>query len=273
MLNSQFQQRTATSLKPPLKWAGGKRWQVPDVRRIWEPHAHRRLIEPFCGGLAIALALEPTHALLNDANPHLINFYRWLQRGLRIELTMENREELFYASRDRFNTLLSHGQDDGVEAAGLFYYLNRTGFNGLCRFNQSGLFNVPFGRYARIRYTKDFSDTAMRWRAGRSRARTSSRCRSTTKTSSMRIRRMTWSSRSTRARDSRGPIRSARPSGSRTIVDQSCSSTRRRGASKRSIESSAIVCDSSRRLAGSTTRAIGRRRAKSWPRATFEIEA
>ena len=103
---------------------------------------------------------------MNDANPHLINFYRWLQRGLRIELTMENREELFYASRDRFNTLLSHGQDDGVEAAGLFYYLNRTGFNGLCRFNQSGLFNVPFGRYARIRYTRDFSeyrDALARW--------------------------------------------------------------------------------------------------------------
>ncbi len=43
------------------------------------------------------------------------------------------------------------------EAAGLFYYLNRTGFNGLCRFNRTGQFNVPFGRYARIAYTRDFT--------------------------------------------------------------------------------------------------------------------
>ena len=154
MPHSQFH----VSLRPPLKWAGGKRWQVPDVRRLWEPHSHRRLVEPFCGGLAIALALQPSRALLNDANPHLINFYRWLQRGLRIDIAMENREALFYDHRDRFNTLLRGGQDESREAAGLFYYLNRTGFNGLCRFNRSGQFNVPFGRYARIRYLKDFSD-------------------------------------------------------------------------------------------------------------------
>ncbi|HXH28259.1 MAG TPA: DNA adenine methylase, partial [Candidatus Polarisedimenticolia bacterium] len=43
------------------------------------------------------------------------------------------------------------------EAAELFYYLNRTGYNGLCRFNRAGLFNVPFGRYAAIRYAADFS--------------------------------------------------------------------------------------------------------------------
>ena len=145
------------SLKPPLKWAGGKRWQVPQVSRIWRPHLHRRLVEPFCGGLAIALALGPERALLNDANPHLINFYQWLQRGLQIDLPMENSEVLFYQHRDRFNALLSQGGQDSSEAAGLFYYLNRTGFNGLCRFNRSGRFNVPFGRYARIRYVRDFS--------------------------------------------------------------------------------------------------------------------
>jgi DNA adenine methylase len=74
------------SLKPPLKWAGGKRWQVPHLRPLWQPHAHRRLVEPFCGGLAVALGLLPSRALLNDANPHLINFYRWLQKGLRIDV-------------------------------------------------------------------------------------------------------------------------------------------------------------------------------------------
>ena len=148
------------ALRPPLKWAGGKRWQVPHLRPLWARHHQRRLVEPFCGGLAVTLGLLPHRALLNDANPHLVNFYQWLRRGLRIESPMRNDERLFYRQRTRFNVLLTSGQGDTSEAAGLFYYLNRTGFNGLCRFNRSGEFNVPFGRYARITYTSDFSDYA-----------------------------------------------------------------------------------------------------------------
>ena len=144
-------------LRPPLKWAGGKRWQIPHLRPLWKPHAHRRLVEPFCGGLAVALGLAPVSALLNDANPYVINFYRWLQRGLRTDLPMENSEEMFYRQRDRFNALLSAGKGESREGAALFYYLNRTGFNGLCRFSRQGAFNVPFGRYARIGYVRDFS--------------------------------------------------------------------------------------------------------------------
>lgn len=144
------------SLRPPLKWAGGKRWQVPHLRPIWKPHSHRRMVEPFCGGLAVTLGLMPSAAVLNDANPHLVNFYRWLQKGLRVDLLMENNEALFYKHRERFNALLAAGEADSREAAGLFYFLNRTGFNGLCRFNRQGEFNVPFGRYARITYTKNF---------------------------------------------------------------------------------------------------------------------
>ncbi len=146
----------ASSLRPALKWAGGKRWQVPHVRPLWQPHSRRRLVEPFCGGLAMALGLMPERALLNDANPHLINFYRWLQRGLRTAIPMENRERLYYRHRDRFNALLREDQGDTAEAAALFYYLNRTGYNGLCRFNRQGEFNVPFGRYKKITYTRDF---------------------------------------------------------------------------------------------------------------------
>jgi len=145
------------SLRPPLKWAGGKRWQVPHLRPLWEAHKRCRLVEPFCGGLAVTLGLAPDRAALNDANPHLINFYRWLQRGLTIEIAMENREADFYEQRDRFNALLAAGRGDSREAASLFYYLNRTGYNGLCRFNRQGSFNVPFGRYKRIRYVRDFT--------------------------------------------------------------------------------------------------------------------
>lgn len=114
------------------------------------------MVEPFCGGLAVTLGLMPSAAVLNDANPHLVNFYQWLQKGLRIDLLMENNEALFYKHRERFNALLAAGEADSREAAGLFYFLNRTGFNGLCRFNRQGEFNVPFGRYARITYTKNF---------------------------------------------------------------------------------------------------------------------
>ena len=142
---------------PPLKWAGGKRWQVPHLRTLWRAHRHRRLVEPFCGGLAVVLGLAPDRALLNDANPHLINFYRWIQLGLETDLEMTNRKTLFYQHRARFNALLAEGADTTADAAALFYYLNRTGYNGLCRFNRQGKFNVPFGQHARITYLRDFS--------------------------------------------------------------------------------------------------------------------
>ena len=143
--------------RPPLKWAGGKRWLVPHLLPLWERHRRRRLVEPLCGGLAATLGLMPQQALLNDINPHTINFYRWLKSGLRITLRMRNEPELFYSHRSRFNALIAHGQGNTAEAASLFYYLNRTGYNGLCRFNSRGEFNVPFGRYARINYTTDFT--------------------------------------------------------------------------------------------------------------------
>ncbi len=149
----------ADALSPPLKWAGGKRWQVPHLRPLWEPHAGRRLVEPFCGGLAVALRLRPARALLNDANPHLIHFYKWVQKGMRLDIVpMENREATYYQHRERFNALLRRGKAHSQEAAALFYYLNRTGYNGLCRFNASGEFNVPFGRYKTITYATSFAE-------------------------------------------------------------------------------------------------------------------
>ncbi len=71
---------------------------------------------------------------------------------------MRNDETTFYAQRDRFNQLIREGISDGMEAASLFYYLNRTCYNGLCRFNSKGEFNVPFGRYKKIIYKTDFSE-------------------------------------------------------------------------------------------------------------------
>ncbi|HKP47780.1 MAG TPA: Dam family site-specific DNA-(adenine-N6)-methyltransferase [Pyrinomonadaceae bacterium] len=144
------------SLRPPLKWAGGKRWLVPFLKEIWHQNAGRAYVEPFCGGLAVALGIGPSEALLNDANPHLINFYSRLRRGLSITITMKNDEQLFYRHRTRFNELIKTRKQNSTEAAQLFYYLNRTCFNGLCRFNRSGEFNVPFGRHTSITYERDF---------------------------------------------------------------------------------------------------------------------
>ena len=135
---------------------------------LWRPNAHRRLVEPFCGGLAVALGLKPVRALLNDVNPHLINFYRQLKEGLKPTEAFRNLKRPYYEARDEFNALLSTERGNTRRAAELFYYLNRTGYNGLCRFNRQGVFNVPFGRYKTINYftARDFRpyvDTFRDW--------------------------------------------------------------------------------------------------------------
>ena len=147
-------------LKPPLKWAGGKRWLVPYLQPLWEINSSRRLVEPFCGGLSVSLGLMPDRALLNDLNPHLINLFNKIKDGLTLEMHLENNRDLYYSYRKKFNNMILEGRHHSVEAAELFYYLNRTGYNGLCRFNRKGLFNVPFGRYKKINYRCDFKPYA-----------------------------------------------------------------------------------------------------------------
>jgi DNA adenine methylase len=144
-------------LRPPLKWAGGKRWLLPHLRPLWEPYRARRLVEPMCGGLAVTIGLKPQNALLNDISAHACNFYNWLKIGLTITLPMRYEAALYYKYRTRFNQLIADGGAGSAEAAALFYYLNRTCYNGLCRFNSRGEFNVPFGRYTKINYKTDFS--------------------------------------------------------------------------------------------------------------------
>ncbi|HBG02013.1 MAG TPA: adenine methyltransferase [Firmicutes bacterium] len=167
-MSAQPQRKTTSkgSLKPILKWAGGKRWLVPHLEPIWSPFNHMRLVEPFGGGLAVTLGLNPHAALVNDINPHLINLYRWVKTGLRITIPMENDETLFYQHRTRFNKLIEAGRSNSKEAAELLYYLNRTCFNGLYRVNSKGQFNVPFGKYKIINYMRDFADyqeTFIQW--------------------------------------------------------------------------------------------------------------
>jgi len=148
------------NLRPPLKWVGGKRWLVPVLRELWQGHTDCRLVEPFVGGMAVALGLRPRKALLNDINPHLINFYRWLKKGFVIEIERTYLKEVYYQHRQCFNELIQDGREDSHKAAELFYYLNRTGYNGLCRFNKKGRYNVPFGRHVSVRCLEDLSSYA-----------------------------------------------------------------------------------------------------------------
>lgn len=122
------------------------------------PEVHSgRLIEPFVGSAALSLAVDFDEYVLNDVNPDLISLYQILQEQKTTFIdyahslfTPENNQELkFYELRERFNAL-----DKGEERAALFIYLNRHAFNGLCRYNSKGGFNVPFGRYSKPYFPK-----------------------------------------------------------------------------------------------------------------------
>lgn len=137
-------------MKPFLKWAGGKMRLVTRIKTVL-PEG-RRLVEPFVGSGALFLNVEYPAYLLADANRDLINCYEQLQRGGSTFIDLcasyfvpaNNQPDAYYTLRARFNTTA-----DAVEKAAIFVYLNRHGYNGLCRYNGSGGFNVPFGRYAR----------------------------------------------------------------------------------------------------------------------------
>ena len=112
---------TVASIKPVLKWAGGKRWLLPRLLELWQPNRDCRLVEPFMGSLSVALGLRPNRALLNDVNIHLANLYHHLQQGLIVEIEMKNDADFYYAMRSRFNQLTQSGKSDTSEAAQIFY--------------------------------------------------------------------------------------------------------------------------------------------------------
>lgn len=127
-------------MEPLLKWVGSKRWHAGEVAKL--VRLEEALVEPFAGSAAITFAAEPRKAILNDANPHLINFYRWVQAGL--EITIDDNPVLYFDYRRWFNDLITNPQTAmSAQAAELFYYLNHRAFNNLWRVNSNGLFNVP----------------------------------------------------------------------------------------------------------------------------------
>jgi DNA adenine methylase len=159
-----------SDFRPLLKWAGGKRQLLPQLRRYY-PREFGRYIEPFVGSGAVFFdlhtmgRLQNHDAVLIDSNADLIGCYTvvrdrpgevaealdelaigYRQAGHRHYY--EVRDERFNPLRDRRRTSEGRIRYD-PELAAMFIYLNRTGFNGLFRLNASGAFNVPVGRYAR----------------------------------------------------------------------------------------------------------------------------
>ena len=132
-------------LDPLFKWPGGKRWFAKRYALQLSQVPFKRLVEPFAGGMAVSLALKPQKALIHDRNDHLINFYQQVKSHIfSLESTFCTREQ-YYSLRDKFNALIQSEKAQTTELAKIFWQLNRWGYNGLCRFNQKGLFNVPYG--------------------------------------------------------------------------------------------------------------------------------
>lgn len=131
-----------------LKWAGGKYSLVDAINHVLPPGD--KLVEPFVGAGSVFLNTDYDHYLLNDINADLINLYQVVKRrpktyindARRFFSSRYNQADAFYALRREFNL-----STDTYHRSLLFLYLNRHGYNGLCRYNASGQFNVPFGKY------------------------------------------------------------------------------------------------------------------------------
>lgn len=157
-------------MKPIIKYRGGKSKEIPQlIQHI--PDFKGRYIEPFFGGGAMFFYLEHKNAIINDINSKLINFYKGVQSNfptVKAELSeieevykanraayeelkkqhpdsrvLDNNEELYYTIRDMYNGLT----ESRYSAATLYYFINKTAYSGMIRFNAKGEFNVPYGRY------------------------------------------------------------------------------------------------------------------------------
>ncbi|KKP38393.1 MAG: adenine methylase, DNA adenine methylase protein [Candidatus Peregrinibacteria bacterium GW2011_GWC2_33_13] len=138
---------------PIVKWAGGKRQLIADLKNNL-PKKFNRYFEPFIGGGALFFNIQPKNAYISDINPELINLYQVIKNNA-YELIEDlkqhkNTEEYFYEIRniDR-NSKYKKWSD--IQKASRFIYMNRTCFNGLYRVNSKGEFNVPYGKYSNPR--------------------------------------------------------------------------------------------------------------------------
>ena len=130
-----------------MKWLGGKRRLANRILSLLPSEG--RLVEPFVGAGSVFLVSEHEGAVLNDSNPDLMAIYTALQHDPAALITDARALfsgaylslEAYLGLREEFNALAP-----GLRRAALFVYLNRHGFNGLCRYSLTGRYNVPWGK-------------------------------------------------------------------------------------------------------------------------------
>lgn len=160
-------------MKPLVKYRGGKSKEIPQlIKHI--PQYDGRYIEPFFGGGALFFHLKPKRAIINDINSKLMSFYLGVKNDfetLKTELAEiekaytinrkrfeelksktpdkrveDENEPLYYKIRDMFNDLTEKKYSDAL----LYFFINKTAYSGMIRYNAKGEFNVPYGRYANL---------------------------------------------------------------------------------------------------------------------------
>ena len=160
-------------MKPLVKYRGGKSKEIPHlIKHI--PQFNGRYIEPFFGGGALYFHLEPKNAIINDINSKLISFYLGVKDNFELlkselseienlyaihrkkfeelkskspnERVNDENEPLYYQIRDMFNDLTEKKYSEAL----IYFFINKTAYSGMIRYNSKGEFNVPYGRYANL---------------------------------------------------------------------------------------------------------------------------
>lgn len=136
-------------MKPIIKWSGGKHDEIKNFQEYIPKFD--LYIEPFIGGGSLFFYLEPKKSVISDVHVELIDFYKSIRddKIKKIYNFMkhnENTEENYYEIRNNFNV------ETRLDNAKRFYYLRKTCYRGMLRYNNSGKFNVPFGRYKTYNY-------------------------------------------------------------------------------------------------------------------------
>lgn len=136
-------------LKPILKWVGGKRQLLPEIKK-YIPKNYNTYIEPFIGGAAVLLDIQPQKAIINDINHELINMYTVIKEHpddlIKKLKTYNNTSDEYYEIRNKDRNE-NYSELTNTEKASRIIYLNKTCFNGLYRVNSKGQYNTPYGKY------------------------------------------------------------------------------------------------------------------------------